>query len=60
MISQRFLLHELRYGVVVCRVPAANAPGYTAACRLIARPLVQLAPPDIFKVELLGEKWPVI
>ena len=26
--------------VDVCRVPAANAPGYTAACRLIVRPLV--------------------
>ena len=26
--------------VVVGRVPAANAPGYTAACRLIVRPLV--------------------
>ena len=28
------------YSVVVCRVPAANVPGYTAACRLILRPLV--------------------
>ena len=26
--------------VVLCRVPAANAPRYTAACRLIVKPLV--------------------
>ena len=26
--------------VVVCRVLAANAPGYTTACRLIVKPLV--------------------
>ena len=30
--------------VVVYRVPAANAPGYTAACRLIVKPLVSDVP----------------
>jgi hypothetical protein len=28
----------VRRVVVVYRVPAANAPGYTAACRLIVNP----------------------
>ena len=35
--------------VVVCRVPGANAPGYTAVCRLIVKPLV-LDVPGVFHV----------
>jgi hypothetical protein len=38
-----------------CRVPVADAPGCTAACRLIVQPEIlkfQLAPPGVLQVTL--------
>jgi hypothetical protein len=56
------------------RVPVANVPGCTTACRLIVQPEILDVPtcttrcpaghtddsdPSLEKMELLGEKWPV-
>ena len=62
-------MNRLKYNVLYCgRVPAANAPGYTAAegllyktCSLIVPPPpgVSTRDPSSERRKYLGEKWPI-
>ena len=42
--------------VAVCSVPAANAPGYTAGCRLIVNPLVLDVPTCTRQVSFTSQR----